>query len=184
MAYYFDALIVSELRKKDNDLALRELYKKYYPMIRHLVCSNSGTEQEAKDIYQETIIAFYESVQQPHFTLTCKIKTYLYAVGQRLWLKRLSGKKRFVGELNESFTEIEEEMESIEEHQQKFKQMQVSLHALGEPCRNIIEDFYINDLTMEDIRSKYGYSSADNAKNQKYKCLQRLKKIFFSNHAS
>jgi hypothetical protein len=32
---------------------------------------------------------------------------------------------------------------------------------------------------MDDITEKFGYTNADNAKNQKYKCLKRLKKTFF-----
>ena len=60
--------------------------------------------------------------------------------------------------------------------------MNQSLDGLGQPCRSVIEDFYVHDLSMEAIRDKHGYSSAENAKNQKYKCLQRLKKIFFSHY--
>lgn len=179
--YYFDELILSEIRK-NNEVAIRELYKTHYPMVFNLIRSNNGTEQEAKDIYQEAIIAFYERAQQPDFVLTCKIKTYLYAVSRRLWLKRLWEKKRFTGNMgeNEFFSGIEEEMIDFDLREQTFARMSDALEQLGEPCRSIIEDFYINDMNMEDIRSKFGYTNADNAKNQKYKCLQRLKKIFFS----
>ena len=179
--YYFDELILGELRK-NNESVLRELYKTHYPMIFNLICSNSGTEQEAKDVYQETIIAFYEKVQQPDFALTCKIKTFLYAVARRLWLKRLSEKRRFTGgiEENESFAGIEDEMLDLEEKERTFRIMKESLESLGQPCQGILEDFYIKDLSMDEIRDKFGYTNADNAKNQKYKCLQRLKKIFFS----
>lgn len=183
MTHYFDELIVSALRKEDNSVVLRELYKTHYPMVVNLVCSNSGTEQEAKDVYQECLIAFYERVRQPGFTLTCKIKTYLYAVCRRLWLKRLSEKKRFPDIApGEVFPQIEEEMAEIEESEKKFLFIGKSLDNLGEPCRSIIEDFYVRDLSMDDIRDKHGYTSAENAKNQKYKCLQRLKKIFFSHY--
>ena len=153
-------------------------------MVVHLVCSNSGTEQEAKDIYQEAVMAFYERVQQPAFTLTCKIKTYLYAVSRRLWLKKLAEKKRFNTNIEEAetFLGIEEEIKGIFEIESNFKRMGVALAELGEPCRGIIEDFYIGDLSMEEISVKYNYTNADNAKNQKYKCLQRLKKLFFTNY--
>ena len=57
--------------------------------------------------------------------------------------------------------------------------MSEALNALGEPCRSIIEDFYIRDFSMESISDKFGYTNSENAKNQKYKCLQRLKKLFF-----
>ena len=32
---------------------------------------------------------------------------------------------------------------------------------------------------MKQICDDFGYTNADNAKTQKYKCLQRLKKLFF-----
>ena len=32
---------------------------------------------------------------------------------------------------------------------------------------------------MSQISEKFGYTNADNAKTQKYKCLMRLKKLFF-----
>jgi RNA polymerase sigma factor (sigma-70 family) len=150
-------------------------------MAVHLVCSNSGTEQEAKDVYQEAIIAFYERVRETNFVLTCKIKTYLYAVCRRLWLKRLAEKKRVSAPIAEAetFAGIDDEMISIEANESRFDRMGEALSALGEPCRTIIEDFYIHDLSMEMISEKFGYTNADNAKNQKYKCLQRLKKLFF-----
>ncbi len=158
-------------------------------MIVHLVCSNSGTEQEAKDIYQEAVMAFYERVQQPAFVLTCKIKTYLYAVARRLWLKKLAEKKRFSASLSdgnmeevETFFGVEDEMADIHEKERRLKRMGSSLDGLGEPCRSIIEDFYVSDLSMEEISAKFGYTNADNAKNQKYKCLQRLKKLFFEDY--
>ena len=150
-------------------------------MIVHLVCSNSGSEQEAKDIYQEAVMAFYERVQQPAFVLTCKIKTYLYAVCRRLWLKKQAEKKRFNGNIEdvETFLGLDDEIADLFEKEKRLERMESSLNGLGEPCRSILEDFYIKDFSMEDIISKFGYTNADNAKNQKYKCLQRLKKLFF-----
>jgi hypothetical protein len=35
---------------------------------------------------------------------------------------------------------------------------------------------------MQEIAAAFGYTNADNAKNQKYKCLVRLKKIFFTQY--
>ena len=179
--YYFDELIIAEIRKK-NEVALQELYKMYYPMVVHLVCTNSGTEQEAKDVYQDAMIAFYDRVQQPDFVLTCKIKTYLYAVSRRLWLKRLTHKKRYHGNVEEaeSFLRVDEEMKSVEELEDDYLKMNEAMDSLGEPCLGIIRDFYVHGSSMDDISAKYGYTNADNAKNQKYKCLQRLKKLFFT----
>jgi len=54
-----------------------------------------------------------------------------------------------------------------------------AMQLLGEPCKTIIEDFYIHNRSMQQICENFGYTNSDNAKTQKYKCLQRLKKLFF-----
>lgn len=172
--------LIRDIRNK-NEHALRQVYKTHYPMILNMVVTNNGTEPEAKDVYQEAIIAFYERLQQADFLLTCKIKTYLYAVCRRIWLKRLYEKRKAPVRLDEAetFSNIDDEMNHIEESDQQFEQMKKSLSALGEPCATIIQDFYVANLSMDEIRDKFGYTNSDNAKNQKYKCMQRLKKLFF-----
>ena len=44
----------------------------------------------------------------------------------------------------------------------------------------VFKDFYLADKSMDEIAKRFGYTNADNAKTQKYKCLQRLKKLFFA----
>ena len=39
--------------------------------------------------------------------------------------------------------------------------------------------FYLQKKGMQEIAASFGYTNADNAKTQKYKCLMRLKKLFF-----
>lgn len=151
-------------------------------MILQLVVLNNGTEDDAKDVFQESIIVLYDKVKGGKFELSSKLKTFLYSVCRRLWLKRLSYKSRNVGSIQdfEDVLPVEEYIEDQEEKDRQFRQMEAALFRLGEPCRTIIEDFYINNKSMQEICIKFGYTNADNAKNQKYKCLQRLKKIFFS----
>jgi RNA polymerase sigma factor (sigma-70 family) len=169
--------------KNNSEAALQRLYKAYFPMILNFIINNNGTEQEAKDVYQEAIIIFYEKTQEG-FQLSCKIKTYIYSVCRRQWLKRLYEKNKYRGNIDdmEEYINVESEMPAAEEKEEQFRIMGDSLNQLGEPCRTIIEDFYIKDLSMDEITDKFGYTNSDNAKNQKYKCLQRLKKLFFTGY--
>ncbi len=59
--------------------------------------------------------------------------------------------------------------------------MEQSLNSLGEPCRSLLKAYYLETKSMVEIAGDFGYTNADNAKNQKYKCLMRLKKIFGQN---
>ncbi|MGV3640521.1 MAG: RNA polymerase sigma factor [Adhaeribacter sp.] len=180
VVYFSDEALLAGIRKEE-EAALAYLYKHHFPMILHFVQNNNGTDDEAKDIYQEAVIIFYEKIRDGGLELNCQIKTYLYSVCRRLWLKRLALKNRFAGLVSESdsFVEVEEDLAAADEQEEKFNKMGEALGLLGEPCKTLLEDFYIQDLSMQTITDKLGYTNADNTKNQKYKCLMRLKKLFF-----
>jgi hypothetical protein len=57
--------------------------------------------------------------------------------------------------------------------------MEKAINNLGEPCKSLLEAFYMQKKNMQEIAASFGYTNPDNAKNQKYKCLMRLKKLFF-----
>ncbi|MFD3002036.1 RNA polymerase sigma factor [Pontibacter toksunensis] len=181
--YETDEAIINGIRR-DDERALAYLYKLYFPMISHLILNNSGTDDEAKDIYQEGVIVFYEKIRGNTLELNCQIKTYLYSVCRRLWLKRLAEKGRYAVKVedSESFLPVEEDTQHHEEQERQFGVMGESLEQLGEPCRSLLEDYYIRMQNMQDITEKFGYTNSDTAKNQKYKCLQRLKKLFFATY--
>lgn len=162
--------------------ALETLYRDYFPMVLNMVIQNSGTEDEAKDVFQEGVIVLYDRIKQGDFELSSRLKTYIYSVCRRLWLKQLGGQGRMFYDV-EHYAEIIPVEDDLARHKERDDQMMLmeqALEELGEPCRTIIQDFYMRNLSMQEICEKFGYTNADNAKTQKYKCLQRLKKLFFT----
>ncbi|MBN8787361.1 MAG: sigma-70 family RNA polymerase sigma factor, partial [Terrimonas sp.] len=75
--------------------AIETIYKDNFAVIQHLIINNNGSEDDAKDIFQEAVIVLYEKAKSGVFELNCQIKTYLYSVSKRLWLKRLQKNNRF-----------------------------------------------------------------------------------------
>jgi RNA polymerase sigma factor (sigma-70 family) len=178
---FTDAQFMDGLRTGSNEV-LAALYRKYYNIVLKLIVNNSGSEEAAQDIYQETVIVLYENAQKPDFELNCQLQTYIYSVAKRLWLKQLkkNGKTFLLKESEEQ--EVADVSRDLDEYLGKeadIENMNRSLAELGEPCATLIKDFYVQRLSMDEIADKFGYTNADNAKNQKYKCLQRLKKYFF-----
>ncbi|MDP3567478.1 RNA polymerase sigma factor [Sediminibacterium sp.] len=165
-----------------NSEVLTVLYKKYYNIVLKFIVNNSGTQEAAQDIYQETIIVLYENVQKPNFELNCQLQTYIYSIAKRLWLKQLKKNSKTFLFKEDGENDLVDVGSEISEHIDKeadLEKMNKSLIELGEPCATLIKDFYVQKLSMDEIAEKFGYTNADNAKNQKYKCLQRLKKYFF-----
>jgi RNA polymerase sigma factor (sigma-70 family) len=183
-----DDALIAAIRSGD-ERALAHLYRLHWPMVSHFVLQNSGSEDDAQDVYQEGVMVFYEKVRDNSLELSCQIKTYLYAVCRRLWLKRLTSKSRFGVRLLDDEehgaylnTGAEEDLLAAEEQDRRFATMGEALNHLGEPCRSLLEGFYLLDKSMQDLTAEFGYTNADNAKNQKYKCLVRLKKLFFTHY--
>jgi RNA polymerase sigma factor (sigma-70 family) len=169
---------------RNDDNALETIYLENFPVILRMVLQNNGSEDDAKDLFQEAMIVLYEKVQQEGFDLYSKLKTFLYAICRRLWLKKLQS-NTWTGELAEEQEDLIPAEESLEEHEKRdrqFRIMEKAMGRLGEPCKTILEDYYVHKRSMQEIAGKFGYTNAENAKNQKYKCLMRLKKVFFEQY--
>ena len=178
-----DQAIIQGIIVGDNRI-INRIYKLYYPAIARMIINNNGSDDEAKDIFQESVMVLYNKVTQQKFELNSKLSTFLYAVSRRLWLKQLTRGGNVANSADisdfEDILHVEDDIEKHQEKENKFDQMNLALQNLGEPCKTLIKDFYIKNLSMKDIQEKFGYTNTDNAKTQKYKCLQRLKKLFFN----
>lgn len=166
--------------------AIETIYKENYNMVQALVLKNSGNVDDAKDIFQEAMVVLFERVQSDAFELNCQIKTYIFSVSRRLWLKKLAQQNRFLiaEDIDHEIVSVDEEVDDHEKQNMEFVMMDRAMGSLGEPCKSLLEAFYMQKRTMQEIASNFGYTNAENAKNQKYKCLMRLKKLFFSEYKS
>lgn len=175
--------IIDGIARNDN-ASLEKVYKENFGLIQNFVLNNNGSYDDARDIFQEGVLVLYEKSKQADFVLTCKIKTFLYSVCRRLWLKKLQQNSRFGVPIEqmEEVVPVEELMEEKEQLDMNFALMDSTLKSLGEPCKSLLEAYYFEKKQMAEIAGQFGYTNADNAKNQKYKCLMRLKKLFFAQY--
>lgn len=169
---------IIERIESGDERALDVLYQKYYKMMVKLVTRNSGTEQEAQDIFQEALIVFWQKVTSKQFTLTSKISTYLYSICQNLWRKELDRKKRHSNE--------EKDVPQYRDDDQKERVAIVNqcIKDLGETCQQVLLLYYFDGLSMTDIAKQLGFANADTAKTKKYKCKKELDKLMKSRYSA
>lgn len=176
-----DLYLLEGLARQES-LIIELIYKNNYQSIQSLIFKNNGSADDAADIFQEAMIILYQKSIDKDFILTCQLKTYLYSVCKRLWLKKLKNNNRLAWQ-DESFDNVIAVETDIEEHienQRHFSIMENAMQKIGEPCKSLLEAYYIHKKQMLEIAEDFKYTNADNAKTQKYKCMMRLKKIFFS----
>ena len=175
--------LLKGLAQNDRE-SVETIYKQHYNMVQTLIVNNNGSIEDAKDIFQEALIVLYEKSKSGNFELSCQIKTYIYSVCRRLWLKRFHQLQKLAPEVEnmDEVIPVEEELEMFEQKNKDFLLMDKAMQNLGEPCKSLLESYYLQKRSMVEIATDFGYTNADNAKNQKYKCLMRLKKMFFEQY--
>lgn len=177
------------LLSKGDRQATEQVYKHHGKVIAAWIQNHGGSSSDAADILQEAMVVLYEKSQHEDFRLTCKIGTYLFAIGKHLWYKKLQKQQRQPGILPESAGDddtdwaYEEDIKTHEERELHYEQLNNALEQIGEPCRSLLKAFYHKDKSMQEIAQEFGYTNPDNAKTQKYKCLNRLRKIFYNAQA-
>ena len=165
-----DREILDKIAKGDES-ALKYLYKKYYRMMTKLVISNNGSEDEAKDIYQDALIVFWQKVIGGQLVLTSRISTYLYSVCLNLWRKELDRKNRLSHEEKDEVQFIDNDREERE------KIIHECINELGDTCKRILTYYYFEKISMKDIAEKLDFANTDTAKTKKYKCKKRLDQL-------
>jgi RNA polymerase sigma factor (sigma-70 family) len=178
-----EKILLEGLAREEKE-AIERIYREHYNMVNSLIINNNGSSDDAADVFQEAMIVLFEKVKTGNFELHCQLKTFIYSVCRRLWLKKLQHLQRFNIQSDnlEETIPVEEDIESHEKKQNDFTIMENAMGKIGEPCKSLLEAYYLQKKQMQQIATEFGYTNADNAKTQKYKCLVRLKKLFFAQY--
>ena len=176
--------LIERIKSKDSEKGLEEIYTNYRNeflvwAVRHHSC----TMDEAKDVFQQSVIIFYENIRSGKVKeITTKVKTYLFSIGKNKILELIRIKRKQLPEFNDQIYGDNDYLyeEVDEEYEQKLRIVEVSLKKLGDPCKSILEHYYYHRNSMEEISEILKYKNSDTVKNLKYKCLKRLRQIFKS----
>ena len=139
-----DKHLLEGLALNDREV-IEAIYRDNYPMVQALILNNSGNSDEARDIFQEAMIVVYEKAVSGSLELHCLLKTYLYSVCRRLWLKRLQQLQRY-GSLIENVEEtitVDEDLDMHEKHNADFLMMENAMSKIGEPCKSLLDAYYL-----------------------------------------
>jgi RNA polymerase sigma factor (sigma-70 family) len=164
------------------------IYKQQFPVINKWLQKNGCAADDAPDLFQEAMLVLFGKVQDPEFRLSCSVGTYLFSITKHLWYKKFKKSQsepvRFFedGDSEEGNNDLayHEDVNVHREREAHFDQLGEAMEQIGEPCRSLLQAYYHKDKSMQEIAADFGYTNPDNAKTQKYKCLTRLRKIFYS----
>ncbi len=182
MQYTSDFALLLDL-KKGKEKAFRFCYSEYFTMVKSWLMKNGSGAEDADDLFQESLLVLFDKVKKDDFELNSKLSTYLLSVAKYMMYnknRKTRGKESisldYVSELE--MGDAEKDIKYFLEQEELYDKLESALSELGSPCKEVLEAYYMDNMSMEDISELMSYTNANNAKTQKYKCLNRLKKIF------
>ena len=167
-----------------NGKALDKVYQDYFPVVNIFIQKNKGTKEDAEDIFQEAMMILVEKLKQDDFILTASLKTYVMAISKNLWFKHLrDSKKNATSELTDIHSPVvmDEISLAIEQEKSYLDRLNAYLSKVSSHCKTILEMFYFEKKTIDEIQKHFGYTTKHNAQNQKYKCVEQVKSVHTKN---
>nr|WP_295934281.1 sigma-70 family RNA polymerase sigma factor [uncultured Dyadobacter sp.] len=160
--------------KNGNEKALGLFYKDNYGKILHLVLKNSGSDDDAQDVYQECMMEVVLQIRGGRLDqLSSRLSTYLYSVCYYKWIDRLRQK----GKMMQSGFDDDLQAAVMEEDESPpyLPALEKVLAQIGEKCMMLLKAFYYEKLTMTQIAAKLGFADDNSAKSQKNKCMDKAR---------
>jgi RNA polymerase sigma factor (sigma-70 family) len=164
--------LLNAFLQADNE-AILMIYKSCLPMVSKYICGNGGSHDDARDVFQEALMALYKQAQSSKFVLTASVSTYIFSICRYQWLKTLRKNKK-VESLVESFDLQDDECNIIVhlEKSERFLILQNHLSKLKGNNRKILE-LHFQKYSTNEIAEQLGLSRLY-VKKKKFECKKQL----------
>ena len=178
MTYFSDESILSGLKEKRAE-SIRYLYREYFPLAKSIVEKNSGTYEDAEDVFQDGIIVLYQKILSGPLNLNCSLKTFFFSICRNIWMQRLDRKWRLLYQ-DDLVSESVEDYDAIpidinEEKLEKTRLYQLHFLSLPADCQKILKMF-LSSTSLKEISECMGFKDVSYAKTRKYLCKNMLRK--------
>lgn len=170
---YIDGLV------NNNSFIIQTIYDKFVPKVINYVKQNSGDEEYAQDVVQDTIITIYNQATQKNLQLTCPFDAYFFLLCKRKWLntlKKINNKEVTINEevlsKDDDAAQFVFETSIFESKQNLFNQM---FDQLGKACKDLLNATF-KIKSMEEVAASLNVSYAY-ARKKKSLCIGQLTKM-------
>lgn len=178
--------IIQGIRTGNQEI-FNELYEKEFPSLVKFILQNKGGIDDAKDVFQDALVIIIEKAQLGTLNFNFQLGNYIFGICRILWKNKLRLSKRRVllnlelvdGELS-FYRDLNVSIAIKEEIPDKYNKFLQAYDQLGDRCKKLLELFYYKRFSWSRIAMIAGYSDAASARNQKYKCLEMIRRKLHS----
>lgn len=178
--YPIDQDLYDALSQRDEK-AYQYLYAESYPSFQYWMLNNSASEMDAEDAFQKGLLSLLLNIETGtyQFQPGTRVTTVVFEYCKRVWLTELkSARLRTRGAMPDivhtaDTADVVQDLERLE----IVNIVRASLGQLKDDCRQLIEWFYIDELSLRDIAGRMGMKESS-ARSKRYSCAEKLKAFY------
>ncbi|WP_235298607.1 RNA polymerase sigma factor [Portibacter marinus] len=173
---------LEEFKNSLDQIGLKALDKVYLTYKEEFLLFSKRydiSQEDAHDVYQDTIMAFYENVRTGRLNkLTSSIKTYLFSIGKYSIYNRLKKNSKTITLDKAHLENLDlEAIDSNIQPNEKLVQMERAMDQLGDRCKKILILFYYHSYSIEALMHELDYKNENVVRSHKSRCLRSLKEL-------
>lgn len=165
--------------------ALKHFYNSNYPWLEKYILQNSGTVEDAKDIFQESLIAAWINFKEGRFSGSEEnFNAYLRQICKFKWITHLRSAEHKKMHYIDDLAALDRPSDSTAINKEQLLEGQLlksSFEQLGEKCRELLGLFYYRRKSLAEIALLQN-TTEDSTKTLKYRCMLQLRKIYLNKH--
>lgn len=164
--------------RQRSDAAYDFLYDRVAGSFSHWVYTHNGSVMDAEDAFQKGLLNFLLNLEsgQYQFQATARVTTVLFDYCKKLWLNELKSARMQIVTPLPDFIEITDDTDLLAdlERTERVATVRQALNQLRDDCRQVLQWFYLEDLSLREIAEKTGLKESS-AKAKRYDCAEKLK---------
>lgn len=160
--------VIDQVSVRSRSEIITAWYIEAFPLFAAFVQRKGGDLEEAKEVFQEAIVLYYEKQISSDFCPEKTNRAYLLGIAKNRWFK-YSAKRN----LYEGLSHID--MADEKDPAPITQKLLYYLKLTGEKCMDMLQAFYYEKLDMVQLAKRFGYKSERSATVQKYKCLEKVR---------
>ena len=188
MAKFSTERILAGIVENDR-IVIQYVYDKYFLSIKSYVVKHGGDENDAWDVFQDSLMVVYEQAQSGDLILKNTFITYFYSVCKYKWLKNLRDSSPNQHEEFEYKTETElygynkyvVQLDEALEQEERVRLYQENFLKLSKECQKLFK-LLAQGLTTNEITEELNYKSTGFTYKKRRLCKEQLLKRIKENN--
>ena len=154
---------------KEREELFTSLYLEAYPAVARYIARQGGSMEEAKDIFQDAVVIYYERLTGKGLELKQTKEAYVFGIARHLWSKHTNNKRK----------ELPAQDSTTAAAPGTTPAMNIlrMIENTGRKCLDLLHAFYYEQKNMKEVAETFGFSGERSATVQKYKCLEKIRDV-------